>query len=530
VIFQHVAALIPSSPVPRAPRLRHLAAGALALVALLLLPACGSLPPLPERPAEQALAPTDQTPLGRATAAQARPHPGKTGVVTVADGHVALAVRLALVRAAARSVDIQTYIWHADAAGTLLHAEVLRAAARGVRVRILLDDANTAGLDPVLALLDGQPNIEVRLYNPFPDRGSRALGYVGDFGRLNHRMHNKSFTVDNAVAVVGGRNIADEYFETGDQTGLVDLDAVTIGQVVGEVSKEFDLFWNSPSAYPAGLLLKGVTPLPRDALERKARAVVEDPTAPRYREAVRASPLVASLLDGTGHAEWTTARVIHDDPAKTLDPPDTAKDLLLPRLQAAFGHPTRSLHIVSPYFVPGEAGAQLLADLARQGVRVSVLTNSLAANDVKPVHAGYAKYRKDLLQGGVRLFELRPEAAPIARRAQEVGRGTRAGLHAKSYAVDGRAIFIGSFNLDPRSWKLNTEMGLVIDSPTLAAGLASRVDAAYPALAFEPYLNAEGNTDWRDGTGAVLTVDPETSWFERAMVRFESWLPIEWLL
>ncbi|HYP85224.1 phospholipase D family protein [Variovorax sp.] len=521
-------AVPPGSP-PAACIARRLAASALVLAAS-LLSACSSLPPLPERPAVHALPFSEQTPLGSATAAQARPHPGKTGVVAISDGHVAIAVRLALVRAAARSIDIQTYIWHADAAGTLLYDEVLRAADRGVRVRILLDDANTTGLDPTLALLDAHPDVEVRLYNPFAGRGSRALGYLGDFGRLNHRMHNKSFTVDNAVAVVGGRNIADEYFETGDQTGLVDLDAVAIGQVVGEVSGEFDLFWNSASAYPAGMVLGDVAPLERAELDKRARAIADDPEAPRYREAVAHSPLVAALLSGTLQPEWTTARVLHDDPEKTLDPPDTSKDLLLPRLAAAFGHPTRSLHIVSPYFVPGDAGTQLLAGLAQQGVQVGILTNSLAANDVKPVHAGYAKHRKALLRAGVRLYELRPEAANIAMRAKEVGRGSRAGLHAKSYAVDGRAIFIGSFNLDPRSARLNTEMGLVIDSPTLARHLASGVDGAYPALAYRVQLNAQGNTDWEDGSGVVQTVDPETSWLERTIVRIESWLPIEWLL
>jgi len=503
-----------------------------ALLALgaLLLSACSALPPMPERPAVRALAPSSASGLGRATLAHARPHPGQTGVVAIADGHVAFAVRLALVRAAERSIDIQTYIWHADAAGTILYDEVLKAADRGVRVRLLLDDANTGGLDPLLALLDAHPNVDVRLYNPFTGRGSRALGYLGDFTRLNHRMHNKSFTVDNAVAVVGGRNIADEYFETGNTTGLVDLDAVTIGQVVGDVSNEFDLYWNSASAYPAALILGGVTPQTRDELDRRTQAITSNPESLRYREAVARSHIVEGLIDGSLQPEWTRATVIHDDPAKTLDSPDTPKDLLAPQLTAALGNPQRSLHIVSPYFVPGDAGTAALVAMAQRGVAVSILTNSLAANDVKPAHAGYARHRKALLQGGVKLFELRPEAADIAERAKEVGRGSRAALHAKTYAVDGRAVFVGSFNLDQRSLRLNTEMGLVIDSPTLALNMARAVDGAYPAGAYQVVLNAQGNTDWKDGTDTVHSTDPETSWLERTLVRIESWLPIEWLL
>ena len=205
--------------------------GPLAMALLLvLLSGCASLPPVHDRPVTFALAPSREAPLARAILPVAGQHPGKTGIVAIDDGRVSLGVRLALVRDAARSVDIQTFIWHADSAGTLLYEAVLRAAERGVRVRLLLDDLNMQGLDPLFALLASNPNLELRLYNPFVGRGSRAVGFLGDFTRLNRRMHNKSFTVDGVVTVVGGRNLADEYFETGKELGLVDLDVVAVAR------------------------------------------------------------------------------------------------------------------------------------------------------------------------------------------------------------------------------------------------------------------------------------------------------------
>jgi putative cardiolipin synthase len=509
---------------------RGLLAGGLATAALLA--GCAGLPPQQNRAASFAMPPDMSTPLGRSVSGGTQEHPGKTGVTLIPDGRIAFGTRMHLARAAARSIDIQTFIWHDDSTGTLLYEEMMQAAQRGVRVRLLLDDANTTpAIDRILALLMQQPNVELRLYNPFVGRGTKVTGFITDFNRLNHRMHNKSFTVDNLVTIVGGRNIADEYFEAGRSTGLVDLDVIATGDAVGAVSAEFDLYWNSASAYPAKTILAKVKPAGAEELAQRAQAVQSSPTAAAFAEAIARTTEVKNLLDGNLDIEWTTARLINDDPAKTLRPSSESELQLLPKLDAAFGSPTAYLDLISPYFVPGKKGSETLEAMARRGVNVRVLTNSLAATDVSSVHAGYSKSREPLLRAGVHLFELKPEASFIKKHAKEIGSSAKAGLHAKTYAVDRRAIFVGSFNLDPRSSKLNTEMGLVIDSTALAGKLAEAIDQAFPDIAYRVTLDGGGHLQWEDGTsGPKLTTEPETSWFRRMGVRIESWLPIEWLL
>ena len=495
------------------------------------LAGCAPLPLLEgNRTASHALQDTASTPLGRAIAPEAARHPGLTGVEPIGDGRVALGMRLALLRAATRSVDIQTFIWHDDHSGILLYEEVVRAAERGVRVRLLLDDVNAQGLDPMFALLDAQPNIELRLYNPFTSRGSRGLGFLGDFARLNRRMHNKSFTVDNQAAIVGGRNIADEYFEAGDGLSFADFDILAVGAAVAEISKQFDLYWNSASSYPARLIIDRQPAVGRAELAARAQAIHDSPNVRKYAEAVIRTSQAQALIGRTLQFEWTIARVVHDDPAKTLDPGEDDRLQLLPRLFQEFGEPVADFDLVSPYFVPGQQGTESLAAMSRRGVRVRVLTNSLAGTDEVSVHSGYAKRRKDLLHAGVQLLEIKPSAAPILQRGEEIGKHSTAGLHAKTFAVDHKKIFVGSFNFDPRSAKLNTEMGLVIESPSLARRLSAVLDNASPALAYRVTLEPDGSLRWHDGLGATLDDEPETGWARRLKVRIFSWLPIEWLL
>jgi putative cardiolipin synthase len=504
----------------------------LACLAVVMMTACATLPPPDTRQATSAYTDTAETRIGRALAPALAANPGRTGVYAVPAAHEAFGTRVLLAAAAERSLDLQYYIWHADPVGYLLFEAVWNAAERGVRMRLLLDDAPTDGMDWVIAALDSHTRIEVRLYNPLVYRNARLANFLTDFSRVNRRMHNKSFTVDNQVSVVGGRNIGNEYFGAGEGMTFRDLDVVAVGSAVGEVSKEFDLYWNSGSAYPAAQFVGTEPPDAVARLKERFSAVRADPAAHAYLEAVRATPLVQALLDRTLQFEWTAASVVYDDPAKTVATDKRTDILLFSRLISAIGQPQRSFDLITPYFVPGEHGTAALVALARQGVQVRILTNSLAGSDVAAVHAGYAKRREDLLRGGVRLYELKPTAGEQKADDSALGSSSSTGLHAKTFAVDRARAFVGSFNFDQRSAHLNTEMGLVIESPTLAGRMAHFFDSEVASIAYEVRLSS-GKLEWieRTPTGERRhDTEPETSWARRLGVDLFSILPIEWLL
>jgi putative cardiolipin synthase len=510
-------------------------AASFVVVTLALLAGCATLPSLDGRTATRAIDDTASTRLGRAVAADVAAHPGKSGVHGLPTPQDAFAARVLLALAADRTLDIQYYIWNGDQTGYLLYDAVWRAAERGVRVRILLDDANTGGLDETIAALDAHPNIEVRLYNPLMMRNARLLNFVADFARANRRMHNKSFTADNQATIVGGRNVGNEYFAAGEGVAFADLDVLAVGPVVRAVSGEFDLYWNSASAYPAALVLGSPPPGAARALQEKFVAVHADPASVSYVETVRRTRLVDDLLQRKLDLEWASAKVLADDPAKTLDTQGRSDLLLLSELLPASGAPQSSFDLVSPYFVPGDGGTAALVDLAARGVRVRVLTNALASTDVAAVHAGYAKRRCALLRAGVGLYELKPSAAVEGIKPKPgFGSSSAVRLHAKTFAVDRARIFVGSFNFDQRSAHLNTEMGIVIESPVLAQRLAGALDADLPATAYEVRVASDGRCPvWVERTPAgevVHDVEPETSAGQRMLIELLEALPIEWLL
>jgi putative cardiolipin synthase len=482
---------------------------------------------------------TANTRIGRAVQQLAAPRPGLTGARALLEAREAFVARYAMARGAERSIDVQTYIWRADTSGSLLAEALWDAADRGVRVRVLLDDANTSGLDAMLSALDAHPHIEIRLFNPFANRSWRVGDLALDFGRVNRRMHNKSFTVDNQATVVGGRNIGDEYLGAETPVAFTDLDVLAIGAAVPEVSSVFDRYWNSASAWPVSALL----PPPSADVVENTRAYWaqrrQRPEAMRYLEAVRQLPLLAQMMQGTLALDWVPARVLSDAPEKVLQPAGSKDAQMLPQLAAEFADARRELALVSPYFVPGTAGVQTLVDMAGRGVQVEVLTNSLAATDVGVVYSGYARYREQLLRGGVRLYELKPAAlpdAPPAAPSPGVG-GSRGGsssasLHAKTFASDRSRIFVGSFNLDPRSIALNTEMGMVLESPALATRLSNAFRVEIPRDAYE--LRLEGDkVVWMERTdaGEVRHASAPGIGFLRGLwVGLLALLPIEWLL
>jgi putative cardiolipin synthase len=473
-----------------------------------------------------------ESPLGQSIQPLAQAHPAESGVFTLRDGRDAFAARVLLADAARHTLDVQYYIWHADMSGTLLFEAVHRAADRGVLVRLLLDDNNTSGLDAILAALDAHPNIEVRLFNPFPIRRWRALAYLTDFARLNRRMHNKSYTADAQATIIGGRNVGDEYFDAGQELSFVDLDVLAIGPVVGDVSRDFERYWTSGSAHRASRVLSPANPAAMQELAAAAARVERDPAAQAYRQAIAGSPFVRQLLQGELPFEWATTQMVSDDPAKGLG---LAGDngLLLTRLELILKKPSFELDLVSPYFVPTAAGVAYFTSLARKGVKITVLTNSLAATDVAVVHAGYAKRRRALLKVGVTLFEAKRLSSSHSGKDRGLTGSSASALHAKTFSVDRSHVFVGSLNLDPRSARLNTELGFVIDSPSVAQAIADAFDNGIAAQAYRVRLGAHGRLLWIekvDGQETVHHTEPGTRWWWRVGVVLLSWLPIEWLL
>ncbi|WP_374011340.1 phospholipase D family protein [Massilia sp. Se16.2.3] len=521
-------------PIPGPGRHPYGAMRAFALCLLLgLLAGCTTLPSLDNRPASTADAHTGSTGLGRAVSAGVAAHPGKSGIYPLADGRNAFAARVLLAQAAERTLDVQYYIWHQDMTGTLLFAALREAAERGVRVRLLLDDNNTAGLDPLLAALDAHPNLEVRLFNPFVMRRARVLGYLSDFSRANRRMHNKSFTADNQITIVGGRNVGDEYFGADDDLLFADLDVMAIGPVVADVSKDFDRYWGSGSSYPVTGLLDEVTPIALDALTAAALEIERSPRALAYTRALRASTFAGDFLENRLVFDWSVTRMVSDDPGKGLGL-EQPRTLVVHKLKKTMGEPVSELNMVSPYFVPTDEGTAAFVELANSGIKVRVLTNSLETTDVAAVHAGYARHRKALLAAGVTIYELRRMTQASARRRILGLRGSSASsLHSKTFSVDDARVFIGSFNVDPRSARLNTEMGFVIDSPVLARRIFDAFAQRMPLEAYEVRLSPAGRLYWLERRGAAVLrhdVEPGTSPGLRAGVWLMSLLPIEWLL
>jgi len=510
------------------------------------------LPPLPERAPSTVLVAGADSALARVAADPAGSE-GRSGTVPLREPVQALAARLWLVRTAERSLDVQVYIWHDDASGRLLLHELWRAAARGVRVRLLLDDNGIDGMDPWLQALASQRGVEVRLFNPFVQRNLKALGYLTDFARLNRRMHNKSFTADGLATIVGGRNVGDVYFGVDASLQFADLDLLALGPAARDTAQHFDGFWNSTLAYPLPVLLGP----PDAALLQRHRAELADPSATREVAALRAllqkTPWLAAApgsLQPPQPLQWVPVQVLSDPPAKPAGPPvspaagsgtaDAGRTAggagITEPLLAALSAARVSLDLVSPYFVPGDAGVRRLADLARRGVTVRIVTNSLAATDVVAVHAGYARHRRELLAAGIEVHELKPDAAARAAAGSwlaRLGLSSGASLHGKLFVVDGQRLFAGSFNLDPRSAYLNTEMGLLVDSEEMAGAMSAGIVRDLPSATYRLALADDGALRWLE-TGVdgqtVHTGEPRSGWLRRAGARVLSWLPIEGLL
>lgn len=516
-----------------------------ALFLALGLAGCASLPkPTPAWSVRRQVD-TTNTAWARAIAPAEAEHPGDTGIELLRYGMDAFSARLALADSAERTLDIQYYMWKPDAAGWLLAERLINAADRGVHVRLLLDDIGGSTSDSVLLALDSHTNIEVRIFNPIANRTFRSLNWIFNFHRINRRMHNKSFTADRIATIVGGRNVEIRYYAPGDEPMFADLDVLAAGPAAADVATMFDRFWFNPLSIPIHALQGKAAPeaFDREAFARltaRARSAANTPQFDNL-DSIRVG---ADIRVHEPPIVWGNTTLISDRPEKASSDEDSITNHLFPKLRGIVSATTNEFLVVSPYFVPGPNGVELLRSLRERGVHVIVLSNSLASTDVIAVHAGYRRYRKELLRAGVDLWEFKPDATIDSRAPEPARRGRardrrpkRTALHAKSFAFDRSTLFVGSLNVDPRSAALNTEMGFVMRMPALARDAADNFETnlipnAY-RLEFVPSsgpCKECGSIVWHSeehGKDVKYTHEPKTSIFLRLYVRLLSLLPIE---
>ncbi|MEH6634333.1 MAG: phospholipase D family protein [Halioglobus sp.] len=481
------------------------------------------------KPASHALTDTANTYLGKLAAKHAHHPPKESGFYLVTNSIDALAIRLMLAERAERSIDAQYYMIDNDIVGKVFFSSLLRAADRGVRVRLLIDDINTADMEHKLAALADHPNIELRLFNPFANRTYRAFS-AWDFQRVNRRMHNKSLTMDNQITIIGGRNIATEYFAANSEYNFGDLDTLAVGPVVNDTSRMFDAYWNHRNAIPY-VQLSGQKPDDGKRLDT-VRKTLED-NIEALRDTPYADALLESLDDYTGEGgkkfTWAPYQLVYDSPDKSLGSKEAenAPSIVTPLARTARSA-KESLLIISPYFVPRSAGIKSLTELQDSGVQVDIVTNSLASSDHILVHGGYAACRKPLLEHGVRLFEVRGDNR-ISGTKDAGTHKAKSSLHAKIFIVDERYFFMGSFNWDPRSARINTELGIIIDSPEISAQIGDLIYATAPKNSYEVFLNENGSLRWKtfsEGPEVIYSNEPDTSFFTRLKANLGRALPI----
>ena len=507
----------------RIPRLGH----TITFLFVMLLIGCASVPT--DYPRTQSTAVTDylNTSVGQLFEEAAVKHPGESGFSIITRGRRGFNARIAMTELAEKTLDLQYYVWEADETGWLLAEHVLKAADRGVRVRILVDDITLAGRDTGAASLDAHPNIELRVFNPFAHRSARALDFATDLGRVNHRMHNKIYVMDNAVAIIGGRNIGNHYFNVDTHANFRDLDIAAAGPVVREISTVFDYFWNGDWAVPISALVDRA--YTREDLETMSKNVRKSIAAGNYPYPLGqdVAMLKSELLSIRDELIWAPGQILWDDPAAIEDGMQAGK--LITALHNKLNTLKSELLMEAAYFVVMERGVENSKRAMDKGVKIRVLTNSLASNDVLAAHAGYSQTRKELIENGMEIYELRPDAGAVKQRNYSAD--SKTGLHAKAMVFDREAVFIGSFNLDPRSANINTEAGLYVESPELAEQVAAFMDEGVrPDNSYRVSLDEEGDLVWVteiDGEEVRYDDEPETTFGQRFLSDFISILPID---
>lgn len=509
------------------------------LLIYLFLAGCSSLPVDYPRQYSIAFENPGATSIANIFSKDLADHPGKSGCLLLTEGEQAFTARKAMIDIAEHTVDMQYYTWKQDEIGKILIYALLQAANRGVRVRLLLDDYGSSGLhDLGAALLASHPNIEVRLYNPFVSRDLEGLQLLFNLDRLNHRMHNKAIVVDNAMAVIGGRNIGNEYFDIHTRANFRDLDVATVGPVVPDISASFDHFWNSHWAIPIDALREKPAQEEFDVARKKLDSWYENLQDFPYPLDKQANEKRQHLIELKPDFIWANVEVLGDEP----DKPDTKQESEIIRVvRQLIVDLQDEILIENAYFIPRDRGVTTLGNLHKRGVTVRVLTNSLASNDMLAAHAGYSRYRKRLLQGGIQIYELRPDAGGNYESRSLKARSAKSAVHTKSIVFDQESVIIGTMNIDPRSFDLNTEIVLYIENEDVARQAADYLDSGVqPENSYRLKLQGADQFDetdlqqqkivWiteKDGQNIVYTSEPEAGLFQKLGVFFLNLLPIE---
>jgi putative cardiolipin synthase len=483
------------------------------------------------KPYSETITDTADTRLGKSVSRWVDTHGGLSAFYPLSQGMDALGVRLRLAEVAEKSIDLQYFLMKNDTTGRVMANALLKAADRGVRIRFLLDDIFTSAPDRGLLLIDQHPNIEVRLFNPISRRGFFTLNFLGDFRRANRRMHNKSFTVDNQISIIGGRNLADEYFELKKGLMFVDFDVIALGPIAAKISASFDEFWNHSRAVPIDQIAANKADEDIQTVRADIAEEFDGIYDTVYKQALD-SHLLQDLMADRQPMFLGEARVLSDSPDKLINEISEEQMRLATDLREVLLSAEKEIIFLSPYYVPGDGGVQFLRNLIHRGVRVIILTNSLASNNHVAVHGGYARYRKEVIKAGTELYEARANAVPELRITDKgTSEGSDEGtdedpdaltLHTKAFLIDRRYLFVGSLNLDPRSIRINAEIGLLIDSQEMAEDLAADREERLANIAYRVLLNDKGALEWHgriNGEAVIETKEPLTSLW----LRIKAW-------
>jgi len=499
---------------------------------LLFIGGCASLPDDLQQVPSEGWAYPEETMLGAFIAETAPQDKSLSGVELLADPSEAFSTRFAIATFAEKTLDMQYYLWKGDLAGQLLMWRALEAADRGVRVRFLIDDIFHSMPDDIYALLDTHPNFELRVFNPMANRGAaRNLNYLVNKRKLNHRMHNKIFLADNAVAVLGGRNIGNDYFGIDTKANFFDLDVLTVGQGAREAGAAFDEYWNSRHAVPISVLHNRVyTGEELEAGRQRLQDSLLQLDALPFVLAMEKDETLEKLESWRDQLSWTEAHVVVD-PLERFE--GQGESAIVKFAEEHIANIDSEFVVESAYLIPSKNGIAHIKNEVDRGIRIRLLTNSLMSNNHITAHSGYMKYRKAMLEAGAELHELRADAALREHfKIHEDDGEVPAGIHTKAFVIDGEQALIGSFNFDPRSRDLNSEIGLVISDAEFAREVLDQMDQDFhPDNSYRLYLNESGKIRWEqknpDGSVTIHKHDPGASIWRRMGARMLSWLPIE---